>query len=126
MPLLRTPRKAHEGPGAGDAAWWRQPLAILGHQYPGDWPKSAAPDALREWVRWKRALGFDAEHLILNPSMMEDAEGGDDPAAYRFKNRHGWRDDLLAAYLPLAHAEGLRVIVYFNCHWFRTTAFPAT
>ena len=103
--------------------WWLEPMSILAHGYVGDWDCSADPAVIRRLVRAKRAMGFDAEHLILNLSMMQGAEGGDDSRAYRFRNRHGFLDDYLAAYLPEAHRRGLRVIIYFNGHWFRGTAF---
>ncbi len=118
------PAKSHARRPARDAMpWWRRPLIIMGHQYTGDAPKKFDPATLEKLIRWKRSLGFDTEHLLANYSMLQGAEGGDDSRAYLFRNRHGCAGDLLGPYLPLAHKHGLRVIVYFNCHWFRTTAF---
>jgi hypothetical protein len=110
---------------ATQTAWYLRPIIIMGHQYAGDIPPGRDSKTLEKLVRFKRSLGFDAEHLLLNHSMLQGAEGGDDSRAYLFKNRHGYEHDLLADYLPLAHKHGLRVIVYFNCHWFRSTAFGA-
>jgi len=108
---------------SSDLEWWRQPLIILAHAYGGE---ADATDAasIEQLVKWKRSMGFDTEHLILNRSMMEGEEGGDDSGAYLFKNRHGYKEDWLGKYLPVAHRHGLRVIVYFNCHWFRRSSFP--
>ncbi|HUU85464.1 MAG TPA: hypothetical protein VM243_18345, partial [Phycisphaerae bacterium] len=104
-------------------AWWGRHVTILAHLYLGDTPTEADARTIGELVKWKRSMGFDAEHLIVNLSMEQGAEGGDDSRAYRFKNRWGCIDDYLGVYLPIAHEHGLRVIVYFNCHWFRSTAF---
>jgi len=103
--------------------WWQEPLVILAHAYGGEADANDA-ESIDRLVRWKRSMGFDTEHLILNRSMMEGEEGGDDSGAYLFKNRHGYLDDWLGKYLPIAQGQGLRVIVYFNCHWFRRTSFP--
>ncbi|MFH1023532.1 MAG: hypothetical protein V1809_09095 [Planctomycetota bacterium] len=109
---------------AGD--WWKRPLAILAHAYePIPREHLADPRALDRLVRWKRSLGFDAEHLLLNGSMLEGGAGGDDPRRYLFKNRHGCAVDFLAHYLPQAKRRGMRVIAYFNVHWFKPGSFPA-
>jgi len=80
--------------------------------------------AIEQLVRWKRRAGFDAEHLMLNYSMFE-GKGGEDPRANCFKNFHGYREDWLGEYLPIARRHGLRVLIYFNCHWVKPDAFPA-
>ena len=108
----------------GRLAWWQRPVIILAHQYDENMATEKDPEAIERLVRWKRALGFDAEHLLLNYSMMQGAEGGDDSRTYLFKNRHGFTEDWLSDYLPVAQSQGLRVIVYFNCHWFKFSAFP--
>lgn len=105
--------------------WWQRPVVILAHQYDADATAAKGPRALERLVRWKRSLGFEAEHLLLNHSMMEGSAGGDDPRAYLFRNRSGYREDWLSQYLPVAQKHGLRVIVYFNVHWFRPGSFPA-
>jgi len=104
--------------------WWQRPVVILAHQYDADMAAEKSPQALERLARWKRSLGFDAEHLLLNHSMMEGSAGGDDPRAYLFRNRCGFRDDWLRRYLPIAQEQGLRVIVYFNVHWFKPGSFP--
>lgn len=104
--------------------WWQKPMVILAHVYDGC-PKierdAAAMDRL---VRWKRKAGFEVEHLNVNVSMF-DGKGGEDSRAYWFKNFHGYQADWLKEYLPIARKHGLRVIVYFNCHWFKPDTFPA-
>jgi hypothetical protein len=97
---------------------------ILAHQYDAVMRTEKTPAAIERLVRWKRSMGFEAEHLLLNHSMMEGAVGGDDAKAYLFRNRHGFREDWLGRYLPVATRHGLRVIAYFNVHWFKTDTFP--
>ena len=108
---------------SSDLEWWRQPLIILAHAYGGEADANDAA-SIEQLVKWKRSMGFDTEHLILNRSMMEGEEVGDDSQAYLFKNRHGYKEDWLGKYLPVAHKLGMRVIIYFNCHWFRRSSFP--
>jgi len=114
----------HAGEPASVRKWWQEPVIILAHQYDAVMSTEQSPAAIERLVRWKRSLGFEAEHLLLNHSMMEGSVGGDDAAAYLFKNRHGYRQDWLARYLPVAQQHGLRVIAYFNVHWFKTDTFP--
>src|SRR5512147_2912360 len=111
--------------------WWQKPLAILGNHY--DYGQKGAtrhptierdPATIERLVRWKRKAGFDAEFLMLNHSYFKGT-GGDDGRSYYFKNFHGYPFDWLSVYLPIAHKHGLRVVVYFNCHWFKFDAFPA-
>jgi hypothetical protein len=104
--------------------WWQKPLVILPHGFDYKTAAERDPAALERLVRWKRKAGFDAEHLMLNFSMFE-GQGGEDSRAYYFKNFHGCREDWLSQYLPVAHHHGLRVIIYFNCHWFKPDTFPA-
>lgn len=104
--------------------WWQRPMAILGHsqEYAPGYRRD--PAEIEELVRWKVARGFDAEHLLVNYSMFEGT-GGEDSRAYLFANFHGCREDWLGTYLPIARRHGLRVLVYFNCHWFKPDTFPA-
>ena len=104
--------------------WWQQPLVILAHAQGTDLSFEHDPAVLARQVRWKRRAGFDAEHLLLNYSMFT-GKGGENSRTYGFKNFHGCSEDWLSLYLPIARRQGLRVIVYFNCHWFKPDTFPA-
>jgi hypothetical protein len=104
--------------------WWQRPMVIMSHAADANPKTTRSAAAIERLVRWKRSAGFDAEHLMLNFSMFE-GKGGDDSRFYYFRNFHGCREDWLSRYLPIAHKHGLRVIVYFNCHWFKPDAFPA-
>jgi hypothetical protein len=92
------------------AEWTRRPFSIMGHVF--DYWR--LPDDPAEVARWKRSLGFDAEHWLGSAFKT----GGDDGHSWLFRTRHGCLEDQLAAYLPAAHAEGLRVLVYVNAHWY--------
>lgn len=110
--------------------WHMKQITILAHEYHPDKSQLDGGGAkgdkpIEELVRWKRSLNVDAEHLQLNHSMMQGADGGDDPKCYLFKNRYGFKEDWLARYLPVANKHNLKVIVYFNCHWFKPGRFPA-
>lgn len=104
--------------------WWQKPVVILSRGYDHQPGIERDPAVMERLVRWKRRAGFDAESLMLNYSMFE-GRGGEDSRAYYFKNFHGCREDWLSQYLPIAHKHGLRVIIYFNCHWFKPDTFPA-
>ncbi|MBU0713852.1 MAG: beta-galactosidase trimerization domain-containing protein [Verrucomicrobia bacterium] len=107
-----------------DKLWWQQPLTILAHCYEINQAVPHGRAAIERLVRWKLSLGFNAEHLFLNYTMLQGT-GGDDAKAYLFKNDYGYQEDWLAEYLPIANKHGLRVIVYFNCHWFKLDTLPA-
>jgi hypothetical protein len=107
-----------------DRLWWQEPLTILAQFYEINQTVPHGRAAIERLVRWKLASGFNAEHLLLNYSMIEGT-GGDDAKAYLFKNDHGYQEDWLAEYLPIANRLGLRVIIYFNCHWFKLGTFPS-
>lgn len=104
--------------------WWLKPTAILAHFHKINQAPEHDPRALDRLVRWKLKSGFDAEHLLLNYTMLE-GKGGDDSRAYLFRNFHGFKEDWLSLYLPIAQKHGLRVLVYFNCHWFKPDTFPS-
>ena len=104
--------------------WWKQPMVIMAHAYDFVPRVEHDPVAIEELVRWKRAAGFNAEHLLINYSMFE-GKGGEDSRAYCFKNFHGYSEDWLGMYLPIAQKHGLHVITYFNCHWFKPDTFSS-
>jgi len=91
--------------------WIETPFSIVDQFFLDDWrlPKDPAEEA-----KLKRALAFDAEHYL--GGIIKT--GGFDGRSYTFRTRHGCKEDLLARYLPAAHAQGLRVLVYLNMHWF--------
>ena len=95
--------------------WLNRPLIIMGHVF-DFWELPKDPHAV---VKRKRELGFNAEHW-----MGSSFEGGPQRQnAFLFKTEVGYARDDLGAYLPAAHAAGLRVFVYFNGHWF-SDEFP--
>jgi hypothetical protein len=99
--------------GGQSYSWWeKEPLRIIdvgtvfgeiASRPPGD--RAAG----------KAALAFNAEHL----QVMAFAKGLDDRGFY-FSSKAAGRinEDYLKRYLPEAHKRGLRVIIYFNVHWY--------
>ena len=63
----------------------------------------------------KAAQRYNAEHL----EIMRLPAGLDDRGFY-FRSRHARVEnlDFLGAYLPEAHKRGIRVLIYFNVHWY--------
>jgi hypothetical protein len=98
-------------------------MIIMGHACDFRPQSESDPAATERLIRWKRRMGFDVEHLLVNYTMFE-GKGGEDSRAYLYKNFHACRKDWLGQYLPLAHKHGLRIIVYFNCHWLKPDTFP--
>lgn len=96
--------------------WHKKPLAIMGHVF-DYWLLPQDHDAV---VARKRELGFSAEHW-LGSSFKTGGESGHD---FLFRCRHGFKQDLLAEYLPAAHRQGLKVLVYINVHWFADDFHP--
>ncbi len=66
-------------------------------------------------------LGGNVQHFHCM-SMAADAEdtAGLNDKRFFFKSALSRREnpDRLAAYLPLAHRQGIKVVVYFNVHWY--------
>jgi len=93
------------------ADWITKPFSIIDQFVLDYWllPKDPAEEA-----RLKRDLAFDAEHYMGGVFKT----GGFDGRSYTFRTRHGCKEDLLSRYLPAARAQGLRVLVYLNMHWF--------
>ena len=88
--------------------WFEHPLAIMGQMM------DVGKVGSRRQAELTRELGFDAVHWLA----ADLSSGGDDGRSYFFKTDAGFARDKLSKYLPLAHHHGLRVIVYFNVHWF--------
>ncbi len=95
------------------APWWeREPLRIIDLVTAFEPLNARAP---AESAALKAALGFRAEHL----GVMTHRQGLDDDGFYFASRLAGRaRPDYLKEYLPEAHARGLRVMIYFNVHWF--------
>lgn len=98
---------------AQQAHWWeREPLRII--HLLTDFEPVNAPDPAQV-VSLKLRLGFNSEHL----GIMHHRRGLDDEGFY-FVSPLAARqnEDYLKRYLPEARARGLRVMIYFNVHWF--------
>lgn len=93
--------------------WWeREPLRILDLVTSLGRIDYLPPETLAER---KAAQLYSAEHL----EIMTLPAGLDDRGFY-FRSRYAAREnpDFLARYLPEAHKRGLRVLIYFNVHWY--------
>src|SRR5574340_501933 len=106
-------------PLAGQSSWWqREPLRII------DLTTSIGRIDFREPAEVaarKAALGYNSEHLDLMAM-----GGGLDDQGFYFVSKTGGRvnRDYLRPYLEEAHKRGIRVMIYFNVHWY-TMAFAA-
>ena len=92
--------------------WWeKEPLRIIeicnAYQM-GDLSLQEEADAVKKMVG-------NAQHFHCT----NEAGGGDDKRFY-FKTQVSKADnpDRLGKYLPIAHKTGIKVIVYFNVHWY--------
>lgn len=100
-------------PAGAQQHWWeREPLRIfdLTTSVGGIDFRSPAEVAAR-----KAALGFSTEHL----EVMGRGAGLDDRHFF-FKSKLATAEhpDFLGAYLPEAKKRGIRVLIYFNVHWY--------
>jgi len=96
--------------------WWQKPVSIMGHLYVG----SKLPKGNINIAKFKKKLGFDAEHLLGSELCMGGKEGGDDGKSYIYKTKVGYIKDDLKDYSKAARKTNLKVIVYFNVHWFNS------
>ncbi len=97
----------------GDAGWWtREPLRIV-HVITSLGKIDGIPPA--ELAEWKRAQSYNSEHL----EVME-MHGGLDDQGFYFQSEAAGRvnRDFLKEYIVEAHRRGVKVIVYFNVHWY--------
>ncbi len=92
--------------------WWEtEPLRIF--EICSAWEKIGELDPSAEAEK-RAAHHANVEHL----HCINMAGGMDDQRLY-FKTKAGTMpSDYLARYLPEAHKRGIRVIVYFNVHWY--------
>lgn len=98
--------------GAQPRWWEREPLRII------DLTTSVSGVDFRppaEVAARKAALGYNAEHL----EIMGRGAGLDDRHFhFRTKLAAVEHPDYLSAYLPEARKRGIRVLIYFNVHWY--------
>jgi hypothetical protein len=96
--------------------WWQsKPLRIIDVTSSIDRVGTVPPAELAEW---KANSGFDSEHL----EIME-MQGGLDDQGFYFKSKVAGRvnPDYLRQYIAEAHKRGIRVLIYFNVHWYKTS-----
>jgi hypothetical protein len=99
--------------------WWqKEPLRIIDVTSSIDRVGTVPPAQLAEW---KAKSGFNSEHL----EIME-MQGGLDDQGFFFQSKLAGRvnPDYLRQYIVEAHKRGIRVLIYFNVHWYKT-AFGA-
>ena len=92
--------------------WWeKEPLRIL--DLVTSMGQITALDAAA--AAEKAAHAYNAEHLEII-----DIAGGADADGFYFVTREASKTnpDILKAYLPEAKKRGLRVMIYFNVHWY--------
>lgn len=100
-------------PSRGETPWWtRAPLRIV-HIVTSLGKIDGIPPA--ELAGWKAEHAYDTEHL----EVME-MHGGLDDQGFYFKSEAAGKihRDFLREYIAQAHRRGIRVIVYFNVHWY--------
>ncbi len=93
--------------------WWeREPLRIVDVVTSFDQLTQRTPAA---WAELKSAQLYNAEHF----EIMNLIRGLDDQGFY-FSSRLAGKqnEDYLRKYLPEAKKRGLRVMIYFNVHWY--------
>ncbi len=93
--------------------WWQnEPLRIIDVVTSFDELNRHTP---AEWAERKAAQGYNLEHL----EVMNLVKGLDD-AGWHFRSKIASKQhpDFLRAYLPEAKKRGIRVMVYFNVHWY--------
>jgi len=96
--------------------WWQsKPLRIIDITTSIDRVGTIPPAELAEW---KARHGFNSEHL----EIME-MQGGLDDQGFYFKSKVAGRvnPDYLRQYIAEAHKRGIRVLIYFNVHWYKTS-----
>ncbi len=97
----------------GKRPWWQtEPLRIVDVVTSFDELNRYSP---AEWAARKAAQGYNVEHL----EVMDLLKGLDDKG-WHFRSKLASRQnpDFLRAYLPEAKRRGIRVMIYFNVHWY--------
>jgi hypothetical protein len=102
-------------PGSIGRPWWeREPLRIIDLVTAFSEMKDFPP---AEAAARKAAQGFNVEHL----EIMSMKRGLDDRGFFFTSTAAGQQNsDYLRQYLPEAKKQGLRVMIYFNVHWYKT------
>jgi len=93
-------------------SWWNEkPIRIIEICNPYEFTKMPMEDEADMIVK----LGGNTQHF----HCWKWKNGMDDKGMY-FKSKMNkvGNDDRLGAYLPVAHRKGLKVVVYFNVHWY--------
>jgi len=99
--------------GAASSPWWtREPLRIV-HIVTSLGKIDGIPPV--ELAGWKAGQAYNSEHL----EVME-MHGGLDDQGFYFQSQAAGKvnRDFLREYVAQAHRRGIRVIVYFNVHWY--------
>jgi hypothetical protein len=112
LPLLASTLPLPAQPSAGKPWWQREPLRLVDLVTGMDGIDFRPP---ADVAARKAELLFNAEHL----DVMGFVPGGMDDSRFFFRSQVGKTpQDYLAAYLPEARKRGIRVMIYFNVHWF--------
>lgn len=105
--------------GVSDRQWWRKPLRTMRHDYGAHFERFVKSD-LQIVARETRELWHCNTELVMGslgcpPGLAHvttfDASGFD-------KLEQLGERDALREYVPIAHANGIRVIAYLNMHWY--------
>ncbi len=103
-------------PAGSVSRWWeKEPLRIVDMVTSLGRIDDVPPGQL---AAWKASGGFNAEHL----EIME-MHGGLDDQGFFFRSKAAGKvnPDYLKQYVAEAHKRGLRVLIYFNVHWYTET-----
>ncbi len=98
-------------------SWWtRQPLRII--EICNAWDLNKI--SLAQEVKTVSRLGGNVQHFHCMTMSNENDSGGLNENGFFFSTSLAKKKnpDRLKEYLPLAHKKGIRVIVYFNVHWY--------
>ncbi len=99
--------------GGTSSPWWsREPLRIV-HIVTSLGKIDGIPPV--ELAEWKAGQAYNSEHL----EVME-MHGGLDDQGFYFQSQAAGKvnRDFLREYVAEAHSRGIRVIIYFNVHWY--------
>ncbi len=98
---------------AADRHWWEEQPLIIVHVITSTGQITQYSPA--DFAARKAAQFYNTEHV----EMMSMPAGLDDQGwFFRSKLAGKQNPDYLAQYLPEAHKRGLKVIIYFNVHWY--------
>lgn len=97
----------HENP-----PWWESPLRIIDYVYTSE----IDTIDMAAYTRFCQKMHANVVHF----HCMDCSNGGVDEEKLYFRCQHARRThrDLLAEGIPLLHDAGIKVVVYFDGHWF--------